>query len=199
MTFEEWKQAQIENGNIIFAKINKGRLYPYSSTSGFGYKYQRLAGGKTENVHLTFDEYLFKVFEAGITIEQIGKGIDDYQLARYTDSGPYTVDSCRYVTHRVNREEWISNGGQLSSSNNNSDENNYKFSGYYVTPKGKFACSNKAGEINNCTGATVIRRCKNCDVTIKPNSTCRGDISPDDVGKTYRDIGWHFEEKNNAN
>ncbi|BCG50108.1 hypothetical protein [Ralstonia phage RP13] len=53
---------------------------------------------------LTFDEYLYKAFEAGLTshtqVHNTG-----YHLARIGDQGNYTVESCRFITHSENQSE----------------------------------------------------------------------------------------------
>jgi hypothetical protein len=60
---------------------------------------------------LTYEGYLAKIREAGIEPSQIGHRIDQFQLARYTDSGDYTADSCRFVTTAINLAEQKLNGG----------------------------------------------------------------------------------------
>lgn len=59
---------------------------------------------------LTYEQYLAKLQEAGITVEQVGRTLGGYHLARYTDSGDYTPDSCRFVPAEVNRAEAFMNG-----------------------------------------------------------------------------------------
>lgn len=61
--------------------------------------------------YLTLDQYQNKLNEVGITAEQIGNGIDDYQLCRYTDLGDYTPETCRFATKRENIEDKRKNGG----------------------------------------------------------------------------------------
>lgn len=61
--------------------------------------------------HLTFAEFAAKVNEAGITENEIGRGVHQYQLGRIGDVGDYTVDNCRFITHHQNRLEKIANGG----------------------------------------------------------------------------------------
>ena len=62
---------------------------------------------------LTFSQYMRKVMQAGITSpSQIGCRIGQYQMARKTDTGNYSVRSCRFVTHDVNAREVITNGGR---------------------------------------------------------------------------------------
>ncbi len=54
---------------------------------------------------LTFLQYINKMKEAGLTPDDIGRRSDDYQLARYSDEGPYTNDSCRFITAKENHQE----------------------------------------------------------------------------------------------
>lgn len=60
---------------------------------------------------LTYDEYKQKLLDAGITADQVGKSVEHYHLSRYTDSGDYTVNSCRFITALKNLHEMRSNGG----------------------------------------------------------------------------------------
>lgn len=60
--------------------------------------------------HLTYEQWLAKLDEAGITFEQVGRTVGSYCLARYTDSGDYTPDSCRFVPLAVNFEDRHKNG-----------------------------------------------------------------------------------------
>ena len=45
------------------------------------------------------------LYMAGITVEQIGKGREDYQLSRFNDSGPYAIGNCRFITMLENQRE----------------------------------------------------------------------------------------------
>jgi len=60
---------------------------------------------------LTFDEYKAKIIEAGIEAKDIGLKAGMYMLCRNTDSGDYTLDSCRFATPKQNSIDRISNGG----------------------------------------------------------------------------------------
>ena len=42
---------------------------------------------------------------ARISVEQIGKGRDQYQLARFGDTGPYAIGNCRFITKLENLRE----------------------------------------------------------------------------------------------
>lgn len=52
--------------------------------------------------NLTFEQYLNKLVEAGITPSNVGKRSTDYSLSRINDEGPYTQKSCRFITTRAN-------------------------------------------------------------------------------------------------
>lgn len=54
---------------------------------------------------LTGSEMITLFDEAGIDPEDIGKGSNKYQLARYNDSGDYQVGNCRFITQRENIHE----------------------------------------------------------------------------------------------
>lgn len=60
---------------------------------------------------LSYEQYAEKVLQAGISPNQIGRTLGSYQLARYTDSGDYTIDSCRFITQTENLIERTINGG----------------------------------------------------------------------------------------
>jgi len=60
---------------------------------------------------LSFNEYLQKIIDAGISLSQIGRTHGSYQLGRHTDQGDYTVDSCRFITQVQNLAERSINGG----------------------------------------------------------------------------------------
>jgi len=65
---------------------------------------------RIEGSTLTFEEYLNKLNETGIRPSDLGNDNNNYHLSRYTDEGPYTNNSCRFVMKRVNMEEQILHG-----------------------------------------------------------------------------------------
>ena len=56
---------------------------------------------------LTFEQYLNKLDAAGIRPFDLGNGINDFHLARVNDDGPYTNDTCRFITKRENLAEQV--------------------------------------------------------------------------------------------
>ena len=54
---------------------------------------------------LSHDDIQQLLDNAGITIEQVGKHRGMYQLGRYGDTGGYTIDNCRFITHAENQAE----------------------------------------------------------------------------------------------
>ena len=58
-----------------------------------------------EESTLTFEQYLNKLAEAGIRPEDVGTSPHQYNLSRFKDEGPYTVESCRFITRRENLAE----------------------------------------------------------------------------------------------
>lgn len=60
---------------------------------------------------LTFDQYVQKISDAGITPADIGNTSKHYHLGRYTDSGDYTPTSCRFIPFLENLKEQVINGG----------------------------------------------------------------------------------------
>ncbi|NNK83874.1 MAG: hypothetical protein HKO92_12180 [Flavobacteriaceae bacterium] len=70
---------------------------------------------------LTYEEYLEKAIEAGITSpNEIGIKGYQFQLARYKDQGDYTVDNCRFITKTENireRNEHYNHSPTVSKAN----------------------------------------------------------------------------------
>jgi hypothetical protein len=54
---------------------------------------------------LTESEFIGLMNDAGVTIRDFGRGVDDYCLGRYGDTGPYEIGNCRVITVRENAEE----------------------------------------------------------------------------------------------
>ena len=77
---------------------------------------------KRANCKATGHEYLLSesdihllLYQAGITIDQVGKGREDYALARYNDTGPYALGNCRFITVLENiRENRAGNKGKYA-------------------------------------------------------------------------------------
>lgn len=64
---------------------------------------------------LSFEEYVGLAADAGlVNPSQIGKSMDNYQLARYGDVGNYSTENCRFVLRDQNILEWKENGGRES-------------------------------------------------------------------------------------
>ena len=74
--------------------------------------------------------------------------------------------------------------------------NNHLFTGYYVTPWGKFESSSSAS-IETCSFSSIQRWCKNSTKTISPrshNTSKYLKLLPESpIGKTFKDIGFYFE------
>lgn len=69
---------------------------------------------------LSFTNYIQLVIASGLTLpSQIGTHNGDWQLARWTDTGPYTLKSCRFVTAEENREDKEVNGGHAAAGDKN--------------------------------------------------------------------------------
>lgn len=77
------------------------------------WKYHNAKKGNQKNkngYHLSFDELLSLVEEAGILPSQIG--YSGYQLARYNDIGSYEIGNCRFITVSENCKERNTHGGR---------------------------------------------------------------------------------------
>ena len=71
----------------------------------------------TKNVEMSFREFCQKLIDAGIGPDDIG--IKGYHLARYGDTGGYTVDNCRYVPWYVNLAERRTTSRMIDASKQN--------------------------------------------------------------------------------
>lgn len=58
---------------------------------------------------LTFEEYLNKMNDVGISPFDVGNDNEQYHLSRYNDEGPYTNESCRFVKKYINMSEQTTN------------------------------------------------------------------------------------------
>lgn len=101
-------------------------------------KYQwHCQNARSRNIEcsLTLDEYVTKLIEAGISPRDIGKGSCKYQLGRIGDTGPYTKESCRFITHTQNIKERDQNGGSKKGRTKKTDASiaaqSEKVSGHY--------------------------------------------------------------------
>lgn len=75
-------------------------------------------------------------------------------------------------------------------------KDNYKWKGYWVTPKGNFETCREAGVANGIDTRTIRARCvrDNKKVILRANSRVS---SPEWVGNTWGDLGWGFIPKEN--
>ncbi|AUR97723.1 hypothetical protein NVP1244A_021 [Vibrio phage 1.244.A._10N.261.54.C3] len=69
------------------------------------------AATKGVEFNLTLREYVSLMDEAGITVDDIGCSINNYNLGRIGDSGPYMLGNCRFITVEQNIRERVHNGG----------------------------------------------------------------------------------------
>jgi hypothetical protein len=100
-------------------RITTGSKHGYSpeESCAFYKKWINLrSAAKTRRVRctLTFEQYVRKAKRAGITPNQIGLASGQYQMARWTDSGNYANNSCRFVTAQENIDDKFLNGGIAS-------------------------------------------------------------------------------------
>lgn len=54
---------------------------------------------------LTYEEYAYLVYEAGLKSSQLGFSGENYVLARYNDSGDYFLGNCRFISQLENAHE----------------------------------------------------------------------------------------------
>lgn len=97
---------------------------------------------------------------------------------------------------RLKSGELISSGKYVAQ--NNKGSNNTMFSGYYITPTGRFSTAQEACEAHSCGIDAIRTRCKESHKKITHNSIYRSkDLNMSDhkhyIGKTWKDIGYGFE------
>lgn len=71
---------------------------------------------------------------------------------------------------------------------------NCNFKGIYITPLGVFHTSSEASKKHNLDRSVIIQRCKNKsnNVVTKKGAALSKDLTTNDIGKTYKEIGWFF-------
>lgn len=92
---------------------NKGRLNRSEATKITGLTTSQLHKAynnwnmlfRKPGTNITFIQYLNKMMEANITPDDLGNSLENYHLSRYNDEGPYTNESCRFITKRENLQE----------------------------------------------------------------------------------------------
>lgn len=110
---------------------------------------------------LTFDEYLLKLEDAGIRAEDVGATKGKYQLSRYTDSGDYTPESCRFITKEQNYSEEIKNGGIENGAEKKRGRTKHNHSGIAEMAEKKskeFSIRSPKGDI--VSGKNLFQFCK---------------------------------------
>jgi polyhydroxyalkanoate synthesis regulator phasin len=83
----------------------------------------------------------------------------------------------------------------------NKGEENHNFKGYYITPLGKFSSLDEASKIHGLGPVTIWQRCTklNNNQILKFSLNKDKTLKLDDLGKTWKDIGWSFESDINKN
>lgn len=83
--------------------------------------YNKKVNALKENIgfYLTFDEYRQLMIEGGFKSSDLGFTGNNIVLARYEDSGDYTIDNCRFITQFENiQEKKITEKSKIASANN---------------------------------------------------------------------------------
>ena len=132
----------------------------------------------------------------------------EYQMGRIGDTGNYSVDNCRFIPRTQNIMERVVNGGSKRQADKirgvknsakgvpHKGTSNKNWRGYFHTPNGRFTTANEAAEANDCSVMTAYDRCHHRDRTISKHATSTWmKLGKDTIGKSYRDLGWWFEEK----
>lgn len=99
-------------------EIVKAHGLPEATTGGWAQKFKRhkaLAAARGLQSHLTFDQYIQKVVEAGMTSpHQHGLRKGQLVLGRVGDEGDYEVERCRFITTEQNLREGYDNGKHVN-------------------------------------------------------------------------------------
>ena len=83
---------------------------------------------KKENINfnLSYDEFVYLVKNANLLSSQLGFTGKNYVLARYNDTGDYSINNCRFISQRENiKEQKISNKSLIARRNNAKKMNEY--------------------------------------------------------------------------
>ena len=114
-------------GNLprILKGVNKTRLNRQATADLYGFSFQQIHKAynnwnmlfKRKNSTLTFKEYLDKMVEVKITPDDLGTGIDDYNLCRVNDEGDYHNYNCSFKPKRENLAEQIRENPYVRSLN----------------------------------------------------------------------------------
>jgi hypothetical protein len=92
---------------------NKGAVDHKAAASRYGFTLTEIKKAnnnwiaifRIKGSNLSFEQYLDKLLEAKINPSQVGIGSGKYHLARLNDEGPYTENSCRFITSTANSKE----------------------------------------------------------------------------------------------
>lgn len=91
LDFHSWKSSQLPHIDIWRTKYTT----KVDNAKSVGLK-----------VLITFDEYLYKAWEANLSHpNDVGRRSDQYNLSRINDQGDYTTSSCRFITTYSNQKE----------------------------------------------------------------------------------------------
>lgn len=158
MNFEDWKLEQLELGNLWFSTSSNQFSKRQSLTGVWKLKHSnKMINANNNNIifTLTFDEYLYKCFEAGLDCpNQISKKGDStkiFQLGRYKDLGGYTIDNCRFITMQENLLEKLEHNNEANKkiskslsgrTLNNKHKNNISITRKNLSKKGKLPVNN---------------------------------------------------------
>jgi len=122
---------------------------------------------------------------------------------RYFNSKLYELNKIKYshvgMSNVSKQKMSLSQIGKIkstSSKNKISGKNSYHFSGYYITPWGKFETSTQA-EINNVIYQNIQKWCKKSNKIINKAMISQGkylqSLKENPLGKSFKEIGFDFE------
>lgn len=219
------KTTKIKSGVYQIRNRENGRCY-YGSTNSFTRRYgnhaSKLRNGIHENGNLqqAYDEYgndafafeiLFHVADEAVMHRIEDSYLDEsvnsdlYNVSKSFRGGSFTLDQHPNGEAIRRKLSVARTGRKLSAATRDKlghqkrGEKNKLFTGYYVTPLGKFASSYAAGAAfaGLMVGRTLQVVCKKPDTIIGKRSYDHNgylkSIGPSVIGKRWSDLGFSFE------
>jgi hypothetical protein len=122
------------------------------------------------------DEHLLKITKRMLSDDNPMKG------RKGSDNPLYKKERSEYTKSKISNTKLLN------------PTKNCNFKGLYVTPLGKFYTSAEASKIHNLDRSVIIERCKvkSDKVITKKGVFFSKDLTINDIGKTYKEVGWDF-------
>lgn len=97
-------------------------------------------------------------------------------------------------SHLFNKPRSESIKAKISETKRLFPENHPNFTGYYITPFGRFSSNRLAAKLSGVSQDTIHSRCKNSSSVVTLKHILRPVLLEEkDLGKTFKELGWDFE------